>query len=189
MREAQRGFTIVELLIVVVVIAILAAITIVGYTGITQRAEESRFFAAVDSYEKALRLYQAQYGEYPSTDTRPDILYMACLGDDYPATGDLAEGACAASASANGSVTFAKSNTNVNDALREVIAKLPDIGSATLTITEGTVSSHTRGILYDTVLYPSPRLIYFVPLDRPCGRGEKITDASGLIARCQILLE
>jgi len=37
----QKGFTIVELLIVVVVIAILAAITIIGYNGITQRAKES----------------------------------------------------------------------------------------------------------------------------------------------------
>lgn len=34
--EKQYGFTIVELLIVVVVIAILAAITIVAYTGIQE---------------------------------------------------------------------------------------------------------------------------------------------------------
>ncbi len=37
----QRGFTIVELLIVVVVIAILAAITIVAYNGIQNRARDS----------------------------------------------------------------------------------------------------------------------------------------------------
>ena len=35
-KELRRGFTIVELLIVVVVIAILAAITIVSYSGIQQ---------------------------------------------------------------------------------------------------------------------------------------------------------
>jgi prepilin-type N-terminal cleavage/methylation domain-containing protein len=40
-RNHQRGFTIVELLIVVVVIAILAAITIVSYNGISNRAKES----------------------------------------------------------------------------------------------------------------------------------------------------
>ena len=39
-REARRGFTIVELLIVIVVIGILAAITIVAYNPITQRACE-----------------------------------------------------------------------------------------------------------------------------------------------------
>ncbi|MCB8045019.1 prepilin-type N-terminal cleavage/methylation domain-containing protein [Microbacterium oxydans] len=37
-KDAQRGFTIVELMIVVVVIAILAAITIVAYNGIQKRA-------------------------------------------------------------------------------------------------------------------------------------------------------
>lgn len=37
-HSKQIGFTIVELLIVIVVIAILAAITIVAYTGIQNRA-------------------------------------------------------------------------------------------------------------------------------------------------------
>ena len=37
--EKQKGFTIVELLIVIVIIGILAAITIVAYNGIQQRAQ------------------------------------------------------------------------------------------------------------------------------------------------------
>ena len=40
-KQKQSGFTIVELLIVVVVIAILAAITIVAYNGIQNRANDS----------------------------------------------------------------------------------------------------------------------------------------------------
>ena len=40
-KHTQLGFTIVELLIVIVVIAILAAITIVAYTGIQNQAMES----------------------------------------------------------------------------------------------------------------------------------------------------
>lgn len=39
--SSNKGFTIVELLIVVVVIAILAAITIVAYNGITYRSKVS----------------------------------------------------------------------------------------------------------------------------------------------------
>ncbi|MFZ2125552.1 MAG: prepilin-type N-terminal cleavage/methylation domain-containing protein, partial [Candidatus Saccharimonadales bacterium] len=37
-QSTNRGFTIVELLVVIVVIGILAAITIVSYAGISQRA-------------------------------------------------------------------------------------------------------------------------------------------------------
>lgn len=47
-NQGKRGFTIVELLIVVVAIAILAAITIVSYTGITQRAKTTRSISTAD---------------------------------------------------------------------------------------------------------------------------------------------
>lgn len=40
-RKKERGFTIVELLVVIVVIGVLAAITIVSYTGVTSRANTS----------------------------------------------------------------------------------------------------------------------------------------------------
>lgn len=42
MRKTINGFTIVELLIVVVVIAILASISVVAYTGIQDRARRSK---------------------------------------------------------------------------------------------------------------------------------------------------
>jgi len=66
---AERGFTIVELLIVVVVIAILAAITIVSYSNITGRANKSAAQAAVASFQKKAELYAADgtTGKYPLT--------------------------------------------------------------------------------------------------------------------------
>jgi prepilin-type N-terminal cleavage/methylation domain-containing protein len=50
----QKGFTIVELLIVVVVIAILAAITIVSYNGIQNRAQQSKIASDIAILNKAI---------------------------------------------------------------------------------------------------------------------------------------
>jgi len=63
--QAERGFTIVELLIVVVVIAILAAITIVSYNGITARANASSAASNVETVQKIAESYNADGGKYP----------------------------------------------------------------------------------------------------------------------------
>lgn len=66
-NQQERGFTIVELLIVVVVIAILAAITIVSYNGITNRANASAAATSAATVQKKSELYAADgpTGKYP----------------------------------------------------------------------------------------------------------------------------
>lgn len=56
-RDFHKGFTIVELLIVIVVIAILAAITIVSYNGIVTNARNTTRIDAANTVAKSLRLY------------------------------------------------------------------------------------------------------------------------------------
>ncbi len=58
----RSGFTIVELLIVIVVIAILAAITIVTYNGIQQRARDAQRKSDVANIAKLLSLWAADKG-------------------------------------------------------------------------------------------------------------------------------
>lgn len=53
-RLVAKGFTIVELLIVIVIIAILATITIVAYNGITDRANDSAMETTITSVAKKL---------------------------------------------------------------------------------------------------------------------------------------
>lgn len=64
-KTKSQGFTIVELLIVVVVIAILAAITIVSYNGITNRANQSSSKATAATVQKKVELYNSDVGNYP----------------------------------------------------------------------------------------------------------------------------
>jgi prepilin-type N-terminal cleavage/methylation domain-containing protein len=64
-NTAGRGFTIVELLIVVVVIAILAAITIVGFNGIQQKARDSGRLTALRTVVNGLEMHYQKYGYYP----------------------------------------------------------------------------------------------------------------------------
>lgn len=60
--DSIQGFTIVELLIVIVVIAILAAISIVAFNGIQERARDSQRKSDVATIVKALGLYQVDNG-------------------------------------------------------------------------------------------------------------------------------
>lgn len=76
-HRTRGGFTIVELLVVIVVIGILAAITIVAYNGIQQRAQNAKTASAVKSYVNGFSVYGADNGSYPGP-------YLSCLGEDYP---------------------------------------------------------------------------------------------------------
>jgi prepilin-type N-terminal cleavage/methylation domain-containing protein len=67
--KKERGFTIVELLIVIVVIAILAAITIVAYNGIQNRAKTTSAQSAAQTAAKKAEAYNADATGYPLLST------------------------------------------------------------------------------------------------------------------------
>lgn len=67
MYRKDKGFTIVELLIVIVVIGILAAIVVVAYNGITDRAKMSKVYQDMSNMNKQILAYQATNGQYPVT--------------------------------------------------------------------------------------------------------------------------
>lgn len=66
--KKQRGFTIVELLIVIVVIGILAALVIVTFSGIQQRARDTERRTDINAIQGHLEAYYAETGTYPTLD-------------------------------------------------------------------------------------------------------------------------
>ena len=135
MRFKRSGFTIVELLIVIVVIAILAAISVVAYNGIQDRARDAQIAAAADAYKKALEMYFVDYGDYPSG--------MACVGlsSDYPAIDGFPAGTCMNSSVHN--VSWSVDN-GINNKLLKYISQNPRLPSTQTKIND----FYYRGMLY-----------------------------------------
>src|SRR3982751_7135212 len=65
-RKQQQGFTIVELLIVIVVIGILAALVITTFTGIQQKARNTERTTDIKALHGQVEAYYAQNGKYPT---------------------------------------------------------------------------------------------------------------------------
>ena len=64
LRKNQGGFTLVELMIVVIIVGILAAVAIPMYQGATERAKASEAVAALGTIRGAMRVYYAEHGTY-----------------------------------------------------------------------------------------------------------------------------
>jgi len=89
-RLPGRGFTIAEILIVIVVIAILATIGIVSYGGIQRSAAKTVVMSVVRDAQKSVDIEQARGGKLPSTipenfqsSNDVDIAYIKITGDRY----------------------------------------------------------------------------------------------------------
>lgn len=63
--HARPGFTLVEILIVVVILGILAAIVIPSFANATSDTQKTAFVQDLRTFEKAIMLYHGEKGEYP----------------------------------------------------------------------------------------------------------------------------
>ena len=68
-RRNQNGFTLTELLIVIVILGVLAGIVVFAVAGITDRGTTAACQADVRTVQTAVEAYHAENGEYPATIT------------------------------------------------------------------------------------------------------------------------
>lgn len=97
-KLARAGFTVIELLVVITIIALLFALTIGGFTYAQKSSARSRTTAAMSAMKSALDRYNNEFGEYPAPQNPADgiaignktyqvgaaaMLYQALSGDGY----------------------------------------------------------------------------------------------------------
>ena len=66
MSQRTLGFTIIELLIVIVVIGIIASITIVSYNGVQARGQDARRKSDITNLQDAIEIYKINTGNFPA---------------------------------------------------------------------------------------------------------------------------
>jgi general secretion pathway protein G len=67
-HRKQAGFTLIELMVVVVIIAILAGLIIPRFMGETDKAKQAKAKMQIESLESALKMYKLDNGSYPATE-------------------------------------------------------------------------------------------------------------------------
>lgn len=80
------GFTIVELLIVIVVIGILAGLVITTYNGVQQRARDATRKTAINAIDGQLETFYAQNGYYPLLSNMNTASWLSTNMHGLPAT-------------------------------------------------------------------------------------------------------
>lgn len=145
----QSGFTIVEIVVVVAVIGILAAVSIVGYTQVQTKATANAALAASNSWLSILKNYKIRYGAYP-TNTG-----LICLSGVDGGTPCIYKNGAAVTALAN--------STTVLNELRR-IGQLPTYKNGP-TVTTGSIT--VQGIM----LQGTSQLIVGAPSNTTCPAG------------------
>lgn len=66
-RRTAPGFTLLELMIVIVIIGVLGAIVGLNLVGAAERAKRDASIASMRTIQQALKMYHARYSAYPPT--------------------------------------------------------------------------------------------------------------------------
>lgn len=111
MKPMQKGFTLIELMIVVAIIGILAAVAIPQYQNYTIRAKLSKVHTCFAPIKTALAVFQQENGAFPATQDD-----WKSLGIGAPATTRECAGISLAGTTGIVTITLANIDPNINGA-------------------------------------------------------------------------
>lgn len=172
-RSRQSGFTIVELLIVIVVIAILAAISVVAYNGIQRRANNSARINNANAAIKLINSYTAAFSSYPTTTAN------SCVGNGFPVRQDLGYATCWGW----DSTTPSNRNATFNDTELTKIGSLPNNTTAPVLTPYwngvGPVWIYDPARTVDGISKPALILYFLEGSNQECSAGTIVRQTSG----------
>ena len=82
-KRNEKGFTLIEIMVVIIILGILASYVAVKITGQTEEARRTQAKVQIETFETALKMYMLDNGSYPSTEQGLQALVEA------PTTGRL----------------------------------------------------------------------------------------------------
>ncbi len=82
-KVRSRGFTLIEIMVVIVILGILAGLVLPRFMGRTEEAKKIKAKLQIENLEAALKLYKLDTGMYPTTEQGLEALVQK------PATGTV----------------------------------------------------------------------------------------------------
>jgi type IV pilus assembly protein PilA len=141
-KSKDRGFTIVELLVVIVVIGILAAISVVSYTGVTTNAKSKAALANANSVQSAAEGYNTD----PSKTGFPTSITNLKAGSQYvkfPSSNLTIQSTAPTSASAETVIQYMIVNATESSNTGACFTYYDYVNSTTKTLYSGSATATT----------------------------------------------
>jgi type IV pilus assembly protein PilA len=113
MKNMQQGFTLIELMIVVAIIGILAAIAIPAYQDYTIRAQVSEAFSLTDGAKTAVAEFYSNRGSMPTSNESAGLSTDTSIAGSYVSKVDVTGGKIIATFSDS---SPQKANVKINNA-------------------------------------------------------------------------
>ncbi|HGH6602686.1 TPA: pilin [Neisseria meningitidis] len=109
MNTLQKGFTLIELMIVIAIVGILAAVALPAYQDYTARAQVSEAILLAEGQKSAVTEYYLNHGKWPANNSSAGVATSANIKGKYVQSVEVN----------NGVITATMASSNVNNEIKD----------------------------------------------------------------------